>query len=470
DVVVLPGQAGKDIENTAEVDGDNLDDPDRPQEEVKIYPREPKTESKKSATNADESKERYEVGDTVVYTIQSRNTVEDSLLENLKISDVLPEGLTFVEGSLEVSHGGTGNYEDGKVTAEFGEVTDTDWRTVTFEATIDSGYAGEKIENVALVEVPNIEDPPDEPSTDIDVDPKEPKTESEKSAALLEKADGNTDADNPEVGDTLRYTIQTRNTIEDSLIENLVISDVIPEGLEYVPGTLKVNGEAVTDEEDDDQGHYVDGKAVGHFGNVEDTEWRTLEFDVVVLPGQAGKDIENTAEVDGDNLDDPDRPQEEVKIYPREPKTESKKSATNADESKERYEVGDTVVYTIQSRNTVEDSLLENLKISDVLPEGLTFVEGSLEVSHGGTGNYEDGKVTAEFGEVTDTDWRTVTFEATIDSGYVGEKIENVALVEVPNIEDPPDEPSTDIDVDPKEPKTESKKSATNADESKDRY
>ncbi|MFP7289227.1 isopeptide-forming domain-containing fimbrial protein, partial [Shouchella clausii] len=126
-------------------------------------PREPKTESRKSAKNADESKERYEVGDTVVYTIQSRNTVEDSLLENLKISDVLPEGLTFVEGSLEVSHGGTGSYEDGTVTAEFGEVKDTEWRTVTFEATIDSGYSGEKIENVALVEVPNIEDPPDEP-------------------------------------------------------------------------------------------------------------------------------------------------------------------------------------------------------------------------------------------------------------------------------------------------------------------
>jgi uncharacterized repeat protein (TIGR01451 family) len=90
-----------------------------------------------------------------------------------------------------------------------------------------------------------------------------------------------------------------------------------------------------------------------------------------------------------------------------------------ADESKERYEVGDTVVYTIQSRNTVEDSLLENLKITDVLPEGLTFVEGSLEVSHGGTGLYEDGKITAEFGEVKDTDWRTVTFEATINAGYV---------------------------------------------------
>ncbi|MCR1289630.1 isopeptide-forming domain-containing fimbrial protein [Shouchella clausii] len=468
DVVVLPGQAGEDIENTAVVDGDNLDEPDRPQEEVKIYPREPKLESRKSATNADESKDGYEVGDTVVYTIEARNTVSDSLFENLIITDQLPEGLTFVEGSLEVSHGGTGSFENGTVTAEFGEVTDTEWRTVTFEATIDSGYVGETIENVALVEVPNI-DEPDEPGTEIDVDPKEPKLESEKSAALLEKADGNTDEDNPEVGDTLRYTIQTRNTIEDSLIENLTISDVIPEGLEYVPGTLKVNGEAVTDEEDDDQGHYVDGTVVGHFGNVEDTEWHTLVFDVVVLPGQAGKDIENTAVVDGDNIEDPDEPREDVEIYPREPKLESRKSATNADESKDGYEVGDTVVYTIEARNTVEDSLLENLTITDVLPEGLTFVEGSLEVSHSGTGSYEDGKVTAEFGEVKDTDWRTVTFEATINPGYVGETIENVALVEVPNI-DEPDEPGTDIDVDPKEPKLESRKSAQNADESKDGY
>jgi uncharacterized repeat protein (TIGR01451 family)/fimbrial isopeptide formation D2 family protein/LPXTG-motif cell wall-anchored protein len=467
-VIVSEGQAGKDIENVAVVDGDNLEEPDEPREEVKIYPREPKTESKKSATNADESKEHYEVGDTVVYTIESRNTVSDSLLENLKITDVLPEGLTFVEGSLEVSHGGTGLYEDGKITAEFGEVKDTEWRTVTFEATIDAGYVGETIENIALVEVPNI-DEPDEPGTDIDVDPKKPKTESEKSAELLEKADGNTDADNPEVGDTLKYTIQTRNTIEDSLIANLTIRDAIPAGLEYVPGTLKVNGEAVSDEDDNDQGYVVDGEVFASFGDVKDTDWHTVEFHVVVSKGQAGKDIENVAIVDGDNLEEPDEPREEVKIYPREPKTESKKSATNADESKEHYEVGDTVVYTIQSRNTVSDSLLENLKITDVLPEGLTFVEGSLEVSHGGTGNFEDGKITAEFGEVTDTEWRTVTFEATIDSGYVGETIENIALVEVPNI-DEPDEPGTDIDVDPKEPKTESKKSATNADESKEHY
>ncbi|MCK0473996.1 DUF11 domain-containing protein, partial [Halalkalibacter sp. APA_J-10(15)] len=129
------------------------------------------------------------------------------------------------------------------ITANFGDVTDTEWRTVTFHATIDSGYAEQTIENIAVVDGSNL-DEPDEPSTDIEVELKDPEVESEKTATLLEKADGNTDDDHPEVGDTLLYTIEARNTIEDSQVENLVISDVIPEGLEYVPGTLRVNGDA----------------------------------------------------------------------------------------------------------------------------------------------------------------------------------------------------------------------------------
>ncbi|MCK0473988.1 isopeptide-forming domain-containing fimbrial protein, partial [Halalkalibacter sp. APA_J-10(15)] len=193
----------------------------------------------------------------------------------------------------------------------------------------------------------------------------------------------------------LLYTIEARNTIEDSQVENLVISDVIPEGLEYVPGTLRVNGDAVTDEEDDDAGHYADGEVVGQFGNVTDTEWQTLEFHVTVGEGQASQDIENVAIVDGDNIDEPDRPSEEVKIYPRFPALESEKTAINADLLKDRFEVGDTVIYMIRTQNTVSESVVEHLTITDTLPEGLTYVEGSLNISHDGEGSYEDGMITA---------------------------------------------------------------------------
>ncbi|WP_156324103.1 isopeptide-forming domain-containing fimbrial protein, partial [Bacillus sp. JCM 19034] len=178
---------------------------------------------------------------------------------------------------------------------------------------------------------------PEEPQHEITVDPKDPKLESEKVAELVEKAEGNTDTENPEVGDTLLYTIQTRNTIEDSLVKNLIIRDELPEGLEYVPGTLEVDGEGVTDEEDDDAGHYVDGEIVAQFGDVRDTNWHTVTFRVTVGEGQASKEIENIATVDGDNIDEPDKPSEEVIIYPREPNVESEKTAENLEEGKEEF-------------------------------------------------------------------------------------------------------------------------------------
>jgi fimbrial isopeptide formation D2 family protein len=267
-------------------------------------------------------------------------------------------------------------------------------------------------ENVAVVEVPNI-DEPDEPSTDIDVDPKQPKLESKKSAKNADES-----KDGYEVGDTVVYTIEARNTVEDSVSRRLNASlDQLPEGLAFVEGSLQVS--------EGGEGSYEDGTVTAEFGNVKDTEWRTVTFEATIEPGfMRTKQIKNVATVGGGNIDDPDKPEHEVDVDPKQPKLESKKSAKNADESKDGYEVGDTVVYTIEARNTVEDSVVEDLTIIDQLPEGLAFVEGSLQVSEGGTATFEDGTVTAEFGTVTDTEWRTVTFEATIESGT---SIKNVA-------------------------------------------
>ncbi|MGQ5208406.1 isopeptide-forming domain-containing fimbrial protein [Bacillus subtilis] len=442
---IKAGQAGKNIVNTASVTGGNVDKPDKPSHEVKVSPKDPVLESEKTAKNLDSDKEKYEAGDTVVYTIKTRNTVADSKVTDLVISDKLPAGLKYVEGSLKASNGGEATVKDGKVTANFGDVTDTEWHTVTFQAKIESGYAEKTIKNVATVDGGNI-DTPDKPGTDIKVDAKDPKLESKKTASIKEKADGNKDADHPESGDTLLYTIQTRNTMEDSLVKNLVISDSLPEGLEYVSGTLKVDGTAVSDDQDDDHGYFADGKTSGEFGNVTDTKWHSVTFEAKVKSGQAGKDIINTANISSDNITTPDKPSHEVKVYPRNPVLESEKTVKNLDSDKEKYEAGDTVVYTIKTRNTVSDGKVENLVISDDLPAGLKYVEGSLKASNGGEATIKDGKITANFGDVTDTEWRTVTFQAKIESGYAGKTIINVATVNGSSI-DNPDKPKAEMNV-----------------------
>ena len=476
-VKIKSGQAGKNIKNIAEVSADNITNPDKPSNTVEVYPRPPQSlvlESKKSASiqeKADGNKDmdHPEEGDTLLYTIETRNTVENSTVTNLSITDLIPEGLEYVPGTLKVDgkavsddkDSDQGDFTNSKVTGTFGDVSDIEWHKVTFQVKVKSGQAGKNIKNTAEVSADNITNP-DEPSKTVEVYPRPPQSpvlDSKKSASIQEKADGNKDINHPEVGDIILYTIKTKNTIEDSTVKNLVISDKLPEGLEYVKGSLKVDGVSVTDEKDTDKGHYVDGIVEGQFGDVKDTNEHKLEFLVQVKAGQAGKDIKNIASVSGDNVDKPNNPEEEVNVYPRVPVLESIKTAKNLIEGKDTFEVGDTIVYTIKTHNKVSDSLVKNLVISDKIPEGLTYVSDSLKVDgkfvtdakDSDNGHHEDGLVEGRFGDVKDTEWHTLEFLVKVKSGQEGTGIKNIANVNGDNI-DQIDKPETEIKVKPKDP------------------
>ncbi|MED1093953.1 isopeptide-forming domain-containing fimbrial protein [Bacillus paramycoides] len=81
--------------------------------------------------------------------------------------------------------------------------------------------------------------------------------------------------------------------MSDSLAKNVVIEDTLPEGLDYVPGTLQVDGKAVTDAADTDKGQFETGKVTGKLGDVTNTEWHAVKFHAKVKTGQAGEDIQN---------------------------------------------------------------------------------------------------------------------------------------------------------------------------------
>ncbi|MGG5180629.1 isopeptide-forming domain-containing fimbrial protein [Bacillus sp. MM09(2025)] len=480
EVTVNKGQAGKDIQNTANVTSSNTP-PDDPTTKTEIYPRNPKLTSEKSAVlqkkaegNTDEK--HPEVGDTLLYTIKTKNTIEDSLVENLVISDELPEGLAYVPNSLQMNEDAVtdakdddnGDFTNGTISGQFGDIKDTDWHTVTFEVTVEKGQSGKDIQNTANVTGGNT--PPDKPTTKTEIYPRDPKLDSEKTAVLQKKAEGNTDEEHPEVGDTLLYTIKTKNTIEDSLIKDLVISDQLPKGLKYVTGSLQIDGDSVTDVKDDDSGDYTDGKVTGYFGDVKDTDWHTVTFEVTVEKGQAGQDIQNTAEVTGENTP-PDDPTTKTEIYPREPKLASEKVASiqkkaEGNKDKKTPQVGDTLLYTIKTKNLEEDSVIKDLVITDKLPEGLQYVEGSLKIDgqtvtdakDDDNGDYTKGTVTGQFGDIKDTDWHTVTFEAKVAKGQSGKSIQNTAKVTGDNT--PPDEPTTETNIAPRDPKLESEKTS----------
>jgi fimbrial isopeptide formation D2 family protein/uncharacterized repeat protein (TIGR01451 family)/LPXTG-motif cell wall-anchored protein len=489
--VVKPGQAGKNVINIASVDGDNVDTPDRPREEVEIYPRNPMIESEKSATNVDASKATYEIGDTVAYMIRTRAVVNDTYLENLTITDTLPEGLEFVSGSLKVDGVSVTDVQDsdagysvsGQVYGSFGNVGDMNWHTLQFHALILTEQGGKTIQNTALVDGDNFDpseptekivveeetpvEPPVPPVTppvdpqdpgdggsggggggshdDDDDDSRPPVIESEKSAKDV-------NGGSIEVGDTIEYTIRARNTVSSSQVTNMVISDDLPEELEYVPGTLKVDGVSVTDSNDSDKGKYVDGTVTGSLGTVTDTDWHTLVFEAKVAKGEKGDKIKNVGTVDGDNLDDPDHPSEEITIDDRTPVLQSEKEAKDLNGG--TIQVGDVIEYTIRTHNTIEDSVVTNLEISDALRAELQYVPGSLKVDgvavtdaqDSDKGSYVNGTVRGQFGDVTDTAWHTVVFQAKLVAGQNGQTIRNTAEVAGDNLNDP-DQPSEDIVV-----------------------
>ncbi|MFB5678200.1 isopeptide-forming domain-containing fimbrial protein [Paenibacillus terreus] len=470
-VKVLSGQAGKDIPNTATVDGDNVTTPDQPGTTVEIYPRGVALESNKTASLLEKASgntdaQHAEVGDTLLYTIQTRNTIEDGVVRNLTISDTIPAGLEYVPGSLTVdgisvsdsAGDDSGHYAGGQIVGQFGDVTDTLLHTVTFQVKVLPGQAGKDIPNIAAVDGDNVETP-DRPDTTVEIYPRFAVLESDKTSEIQAKAPGNTDTQHAEVGDTLLYTIQTRNTIADSVVSNLTITDEVPAELEYVPGSLSVDGVSVSDSEGDDRGYYAGGKVVGQFGSISDTNWHTVQFKAVVRPGQAGKDVINIARVSGDNVGTPGRPREEVQVYPRNPQIESEKSVTNVDASKATYEVGDTVAYTIRTRAVVNDTYLENLTITDTLPEGLEYVPDSLKVDgmsvtdtqDSDAGHSVSGEVYGSFGNVDDMNWHTLEFKAIIQMGYDGQVIQNTALVTGDNIGQP-GEPTEKIVVEEEAP------------------
>ena len=43
-----------------------------------------------------------------------------------------------------------------------------------------------------------------------------------------------------------------RNNVASSMIKNAIIEDPLPEGVEYVPGTIRIDGKVFTDAEDGD--------------------------------------------------------------------------------------------------------------------------------------------------------------------------------------------------------------------------
>ena len=366
---------GDKIRNIATIDRD-LDDPTNPEEntnETEHTYIEPVINAEKEV--ATEMGLSYVVeGEKITYTIRVQNSGD--LAGDVVVKDSIPEGTTFVEGSIKID----GVTDDTKTDEDLAngitvnvparENEDTSGIVeLSFEVTVDEleGEAlTETIRNVATINKdPENPESPDEPTN-------ETETTVNKSNLQYNKTSNPASGNTVKEGDEITYTIHLDNTTGTAPI-SVVVKDEIPEGTTFVDGSIRLNSEA-------QEGLNATNLANGINVDLEAGESKDVEFKVTVNDLNNGDKIRNVATIDR-APDDPSNAEEntnETEHTYIEPVIDANKEV--ATENGLNYIVeGEKITYTIRVQNSGD--LAGDVVVKDSIPDGTTFVKGSIKIN-----------------------------------------------------------------------------------------
>ncbi|MHA4261901.1 isopeptide-forming domain-containing fimbrial protein [Bacillus cereus] len=433
-------EVGKEIINKAIVD--DMKDPKEPEAKITPLHKDGKIKAKKIVNN-----ETPKLGEEVEYRISMKNTVKYGKLTDVIIEDTLPEGLEYVENSLKAEGAGIDSvelkFENGKVMAKYPEITDTEERSIVFKVKVkEEVKVGKKIINKATID--DSQNKPVNPTAEIIPQYKDGKLEAKKMV----------NNETPKLGEEVEYRISFKNTVEHGKLTEVKIEDDLPNGLEYVKDSVKVEGS----KPDPVELKFENGKVMAKYPEITDTKERSITFKVKVK-GKVSDSIVNEAIV-SDTKHPPETPTAEIIPQHKDGKVKAKKTVNN-----ETPKLGEEVEYRISFKNTVEDGKLAEVKIEDTLPEGLEYVENSVKAEGSKPDpvelKFENGKVMAKYPEITDTEERSITFKVKVkDEVKVGKKIVNKAIID--DTKNEPETPTAEITPQHKDGKVEAKKTVNN--------
>ena len=285
---------------------------------------------------------------------------------------------------------------------------------------------------------------------------------------IQKQAINKTDLGGPtQVNDMITYKISVENKKEYSLWQDVIIKDVMPEGMEFVKGSLYLIRPGGTEEKLKDEYYNASNRIVEvPVGDVWGGESYALSFDVKVTSNAIGKDIANVGEALGT---DPEGKEVSVKtspVYPHEddkpekegviwgnPEPYIEKYAENKTHAGNQTMVGDLITYIIKVGNRQEGSAWENVMIEDKLPKGLRLNKNSMYIINPEgkkdaikTSAYDDESrvIRVVVGDIYGGEQYQVVFDVTIEAEALGEDIGNIAFATggKPDVDNKADEDS----------------------------
>ena len=333
-----------------------------------------KAEGSVNAKTVDKSKAK--VGDTLTYSVAMRNASTASRpWKNVEVMDVIPEHLSFVSGSVEVNGRSTTDFSYNASSRTLKLLADTvepgQTKTFSFRVTVDEGAQGLYITNTAVVKSPDREDI-QLPDTGVDID-------GGQTAPSLTKTASKTEV---KPGDIFTYTIKVKNGANATADwKNVTVSDIIPAGLEFVSGSVRVDGKTVT--------YGISGRALEiPVGDLKPNREAVVEFEVRVLDSAEGTTITNTAIGKGDNGNktgtDPGvtvpGPTPVPTPTPGQPDTPAQQPSGTKAVDKTIVQPHETVTYTVTAANST-DKVWSGVQVSDTLDNSLmTLLNDSITI------------------------------------------------------------------------------------------
>jgi uncharacterized repeat protein (TIGR01451 family) len=227
-------------------------------------------------------------------------------------------------------------------------------------------------------------------------------------------------------GETITYSVDFGNFGPD--MPAAVISDEIPDGAVYVPGSISLTRGGMTssitdDPSDGDNGGIDAGEVFVDLGDYSQDETGTLSFEVTVDDVEnSAQGIANTADLTLDNV--PAVTSNQV-IHPVDPFVITK---TGEDINGGLLVPGDEILWTITVTNT-GITPTTNVMVYDTVPQYTTYVADSIT----GQGADDSGDPDLEWnvGTMQIDETQVLTFKSSVDAGTPnGTEIRNQAAVE----------------------------------------